>query len=195
MTKLLDEPTPAAPKPITSAAIVLNLRPVVDLTDDQFYELCRANADLRFERTAQGEILIMAPTGSRTGQRNFNLTKQVAIWADEDGTGYGFDSPDVSWIKRERWDALSDEQKEKFSPVCPDFVVELRSRTDSVAELREKMEEYVENGARLSWLIDPSERKVYVYRQGVEVETLDDPETVSGDPVLAGFVLSLQEVW
>jgi Uma2 family endonuclease len=208
MTKLLDEPAPAAPQSVKSAAIVLNLRPVVDLTDDQFYELCRANSDLRFERTAQGEILIMAPTGSRTGQRNAKLIQRTSNWAEQDGRGIVFDSstafklpngatrsPDASWIKRECWEALSDAEQEKFSPICPDFVCELRSRTDSLAELQEKMAEYIANGAQLGWLIDPLERRVYVYRPRVEVASLDDPETVSGDPELPGFVLHLREIW
>lgn len=208
MTKLLDEHAPTARPALKGAAIVLDLSPVVDLTDDQFYELCRANHELRFERTAAGEVLIMPPTGTRTGNRNLRLTQQLANWTDQDGTGIAFDSstafklpngatrsPDASWIVRERYDALTEEEKEKFSPICPDFVAELRSRTDALAELREKMEEYVSNGARLGWLIDPLERKVYVCRPGAAVEVLDAPEQVVGDPVLPGFVLRLAEIW
>lgn len=206
VTKLLDE---HATRPaLKGAAIVLDLSPVVDLTDDQFYALCRANHELRFERTAEGEILIMPPTGTETGRRNFKLNTLFGIWVMQDGTGFGFDSstafklpngatrsPDASWIARERYDALTEDEKKKFSPICPDFVAELRSRTDALAELREKMEEYVANGARLGWLIDPLERRVYVYRPGAEAEVLDAPEQVAGDPVLPGFTLRLAEIW
>lgn len=206
MSKLLD--MPAAPARVKGAGFLLDLRPVVDLTDDQFYALCRANAELRFERTAEGDILIMAPTGTKTGNRNFKLNTLFGIWVMQDGTGVGFDSstafklpngatrsPDASWIRRERYDALTDEQQEKFSPICPDFVAELRSRTDSLEELQDKMAEYVANGAQLGWLLDPQERCVYVYRPDAEVERLDDPETVAGDPVLPGFVLHPRELW
>lgn len=206
MSKLMDEP--AAPARVKSAAILLDLRPVVDLTDDQFYDLCRANAELRFERTAEGDILIMPPTGTKTGKRNFTLNTLFGIRVMQDGTGVGFDSstafklpngatrsPDASWIRRERYDALTDEQQEKFSPICPDFVAELRSRTDSLEELQDKMAEYIANGAQLGWLLDPQERRVYVYRPGAEAERLDDPETVAGDPVLPGFVLRPREIW
>jgi Uma2 family endonuclease len=190
-----------------SGAFALDLRPVMDLNDDQFYDLCRANHELRFERTAEGEILIMAPTGGETGRRNARLTYTLMQWSDRDGTGIVFDSstalklpdgstksPDASWIKRERWDKLTGAQKQKFSPICPDFVIELRSATDSVAELQEKMREYIANGAQLGWLIDPQERRAYVYRPNAEVETLDNAETLAGEPVLAGFVLDLKEI-
>ncbi|HKP72297.1 MAG TPA: Uma2 family endonuclease [Pyrinomonadaceae bacterium] len=208
MTKLLDEPKPAEHHPQTGAAIMLDLRPVVDLTDDQFYELCRANHELRFERTAEGEILIMPPTGSRTGQRNFTLTTLFGIWVRQDGTGIGFDSstafklpngatrsPDASWIKRERWHAPAPGEKEKFSPICPDFVIELRSSTDSLPELQAKMREYIFNGARLGWLLDPQEQTAYVYRPGAEVETIEGAQGISGEPELMGFTLNLQEIW
>ena len=208
MAQLLDEPKPAEREPLASAAIVLNLRPVIDLTDEQFYELCRANSELRIERTAEGELVIMPPTGSKTGHRNFKLTQQLANWADQDGTGIGFDSstafklpngatrsPDVSWIKRERWEALTPEQQEKFSPLCPDFVIELRSPTDSLTDLQAKMEEYINNGARLGWLLDPLEQRVYIYRPGIEPEILDHPQEISGGPELPGFTLNLQEIW
>ncbi|MBC7930765.1 MAG: Uma2 family endonuclease [Rubrivivax sp.] len=208
MAKLLDEVQLPEHKPHESAAILLDLRPVINLTDDQFYELCRANGDLRFERTAEGEILIMPPTGTRTGNRNSRLTQRLANWTDGDGTGIAFDSstafklpngavrsPDASWIRRERYDALTPEEQEKFSPICPDFVVELRSRTDGLAELQAKMEEYILGGAQLGWLIDPQEKRIYVYRPQAQVETLENPDSVAGDPVLKGFVLDLQEIW
>ena len=208
MTKLLDEPQPASRTVHAGAAVVLDLRPVIDLTDEQFYELCRANSELRFERTAEGEILIMPPTGSRTGQRNFTLTTLFGIWVEQDGTGVGFDSstafklpngatrsPDVSWIRRERWDALALEEQEKFSPICPDFVIELRSSTDGLADLQAKMREYITSGVRLGWLLDPQEQAVYVYRQGAEVEVINHAHEISGEPELPGFTLSLRDIW
>jgi Uma2 family endonuclease len=209
MTKLLDEAKTAGPKRREGAAIVLDLRPVVSLTDEQFYELCRVNAALRIERTAEGELEIMPPTGTKTGNRNLKLTQRLANWTDEDGTGIAFDSstafklpngsvrsPDASWVRRERYDALTSEEQETFSPICPDFVVELRSATDSLSELQSKMLEYVASGARLGWLIDPQGRRVHVYRAGAqEAEMLEDPESLSGEAVLKDFVLCLQEIW
>ncbi len=208
MSRLLEESKIARQTISASGAFALDLRPVVDLTDDQFYDLCQANRDLRFERTAEGEILIMAPTGGETGRRNAQLTYALMHWSNQDRTGVVFDSstafklpngatksPDASWIRKERWDKLSDAQKQKFSPICPDFVIELRSATDSVAELQEKMQEYIENGAQLGWLIDPQERRAYVYRPNTDVETPENAETLAGDPVLAGFVLDLKEIW
>ncbi|PYT04817.1 MAG: hypothetical protein DMF65_01375 [Acidobacteria bacterium] len=208
MAKLLDEVQADERKAREGAAIVLDLRPVVSLTDEQFYELCRANSELRIERTAEGEIEIMPPTGTRTGRRNSKLNQRLSNWAETDGNGYVFDSstafklpngavrsPDASWIGRERYDTLTSEEQEKFSPICPDFVVELRSATDSLQELQAKMEEYVTNGAQLGWLIDPQERRVHVYHAQAQAEVLDSPETVSGDPLLKGFVLNLREIW
>ena len=210
MSRLLDEPKMTRSRQMITAsgAFALDLRPIVDLTDDQFYDLCHANHELRFERTAEGEILIMAPTGSETGRRNARLTQRLMNWADLYGTGVVFDSstafklsdgstksPDASWIKKERWNQLSDAQKQKFSPICPDFVIELRSTTDSIAELQEEMADYILNGAQLGWLIDPQERRAYVYRPNAEVEALENAETLAGDTVLAGFVLDLKEIW
>ncbi len=178
------------------------------LTTHELFELCQLNRDWRIERTSNGEIIAMPPAGGRTGQRNFELTGIFRAWAAADGSGVGFDSstgfilpngaersPDLAWVSRARWDALTDEEKEEFPPLCPDFVVELRSRSDSVAALREKMREYIANGARLGWLIDPIERRVYVYRPPDEERCLDDPEAVSGDPVLPGFVLEPRRLW
>jgi Uma2 family endonuclease len=178
------------------------------LSRAEFYELCRLNPDLRIEQTADGDLVIMPPTGGNTGRRNFSITAQLAIWAETDATGVGFDSstafelpngatraPDASWVRRERWDALTDEERDEFPPLCPDFVVELRSRTDRVADLRAKMREYVENGARLGWLIEPYARTVEVYRPGVEPVLLAEPETVTADPELPGFTLDLAKLW
>lgn len=178
------------------------------LTEEQFVRLCQENPDLQLELTARGELVIMPPTGSETGRRNNRLAYRVTAWADRDGSGVVFDSstlftlpngakrsPDVSWVHRERWEALSREQREGFAPLCPDFVVELRSPTDRLRELQEKMLEYITTGARLGWLIDPLEKRVYVYRPDQPIEVLDDPPAVSGDPVLPGFVLPVRELW
>jgi Uma2 family endonuclease len=178
------------------------------LTDDEFFELCQNNRDWRIERSASGEIIIMPPTGLETGGRNFNLIGQFFVWVQKDGTGKGFDSssgftlpngavvsPDVSWLKLEKWNALSPEQKKKFSPVVPDFVIELKSASDSLSELQTKMQQYVENGVSLGWLIDADKRQVYVYRPEMSVEILNEPAKVSGEPVLVGFVLDLQTIW
>jgi Uma2 family endonuclease len=178
------------------------------LTDEQFFELCQINRDLRIERTATGELVIMPPTGTETGGRNFNLIGQLWVWVNQDGTGIGFDSstgftlpngaersPDAAWVKLERWNALSPEQQKKFAPICPEFVVELRSPSDNLEPLKTKMQEYIDNGALLGWLIDRKRQRVYVYRLGVSVECLDNPASVSGDPVLPGFVLDLSKIW
>lgn len=180
----------------------------IRLTAAQFEHLCRDNRDLRLELTSNGELIVMPPTGSRTGQRNANLTRQLTIWVEKDGTGVAFDSstgftfpdgailsPDASWISRERWEALTEGEQEGFAPLCPDFVVELRSRGNALKPLQNKMQGYIRNGAQLGWLIDPLERRVYVYRAAEEVELLADCATVSADPVLQGFVLQLAELW
>jgi Uma2 family endonuclease len=178
------------------------------MSDEEFFEFCRANPELRIERTAEGDLVIMPPTGGETGNRNFDLNVEFGIWARADGRGRGFDSstgfilsngaersPDLAWVKHERWDALTAAQRAKFPPLCPDFVVELRSPSDDLESLQEKMEEYLANGAQLGWLIDPLERKVYIYRPTEAVRCLDDPPQVQGDPVLPGFVLETRWVW
>lgn len=180
----------------------------VQLSDEQFHQLCRDNRDLRFELTAKGELIIMPPTGALTGWRNAKLTYRLTAWADADGTGLTFDSstgftlpngakrsPDAAWIKRERWEALTEKEQEGFAPLCPDFVVELRSPEDSLSILQEKMVEYQENGAQLGLLIDPKAKRVYVYRPEQTVEVLENPEAVSCDPLLPAFTLSLKDIW
>ncbi|MEH2172059.1 Uma2 family endonuclease [Nostoc sp.] len=179
----------------------------IDLTDEQFFQMCQKNRDYQFERTASGELLIMPPTGSDTGNRNFDMVVELGIWNKQTKLGKGFDSstgftlpngaersPDVSWVKIERWNALTPEQQEKFAPICPDFVVELRSRTDSLKELQEKMQEYIENGTQLGWLIDRKNKRVEIYRPAKDVEILDNPNSLSGENVLPGFVLDLQQI-
>ncbi|MEH1872725.1 Uma2 family endonuclease [Nostoc sp.] len=189
-------------------ALTVNLKPVLELTDEQFFNLCQANRDLRFERTATGELIIMPPTGGETGNRNAGLTAQVWIWNEQNKLGIAFDSstgfklpngadrsPDASWIKLERWDALTEEEKQKFPPICPDFVVELLSLSDSLKVAQEKMREYIHNGVRLGWFINRKSRQVEIYRQGQEVEVLESPVTLSGEDVLQGFVLNLGMIW
>ncbi|CAN5294023.1 Uma2 family endonuclease [soil metagenome] len=178
------------------------------MSDEQFFEFCRSNPELRIEMSKKGEIVVMPPTFSETGGKNFSLAVKFGIWAEKDGTGKGFDSstgfvlpngairsPDLSWIKFERWNALTAKQREKFAHICPDFVVELRSTSDSLKKLQAKMIEYIENGTSLGWLIDAEKHKVYVYRQNAEVEVLQNPAKISGEPFLKGFTLNLKEIW
>jgi len=181
---------------------------LVQMTDEQFYEFCQANRDLRIERTAIGEVIIMPPAFSDTGNRNMKISQQVANWAEQDGTGEVFDSsagftlpngatrsPDACWIKLERWNRLTDQQKASFAPICPDFVVELRSSSDTLIGLQAKMQEYIENGAVLGFLIDRKNCTVHSYRRDRTPEILEQPETVSGDPELPRFVLQMAKIW
>ena len=192
----------------TTLPIVLKLSPVISMTEAQFLAFCEQNHKVRIERTAGGELEIMPPAGMYTGNRNIKISSRLYVWAKRDGTGEAFDSsagftlpngairsPDASWIPKSRLAELTTEDKSGFGHICPDFVVELRSRSDRLSVLRAKMEEYIENGARLGWLIDPRDRRVYVYRPNYEVEILESPETVSAEPELAGFTLELSDVW
>jgi Uma2 family endonuclease len=178
------------------------------LTDEQFFELCSANRDLRFERSADGELIIMAPATGMSGYRNGRLTQQLFNWVDTNNLGVGFDSstgfklpggaersPDVSWVQLERWNVLTEEQKDSFIPLAPDFVIELRSKTDALKTLQAKMQEYMDNGVRLGWLIDPKSRRVEIYHPGQEVEVLESPVRLSGEDVLPGFSLDLSPLW
>jgi Uma2 family endonuclease len=189
-------------------ALTVNLNPVIELTDEQFFQLCQANRDLRFERTATGELIIMPPTGGETSNRNAGLTAQVWIWNEQNKLGKVFDSsggfklpngadrsPDASWIKLERWNALTEKQQTRFLPLCPDFVVELLSPTDSLKDTQQKMQEYRDNGARLGWLINRKSRQVEIYRLGKDVEVLESPVSLSGEDILVGFVLNLEAIW
>ena len=192
-----------------SSPIVLQMLPELQMTDEQFFEFCQINRDLRIERNKFGEISIMSPTGGTTGNRSGSIFGELYIWSNQDGTGICFDSstgfklstgadrsPDAAWMKLERWNSLSEEQQEKFAPICPDFVVELRSPSDNLKPLQEKMAEYMsEPGIQLGWLIDRKNRKVYIYRPGLPEECLDNPATVSADPVLPGFILNMSKVW
>ncbi|MDZ8071020.1 MAG: Uma2 family endonuclease [Nostoc sp. DedQUE08] len=188
--------------------MVLQLQPAIALTDDQFYEFCQLNRDFRIERNAAGELVIMPPTGSETDERNFNLVGQLWVWTKQDATGVGFGSsggftlpngavrsPDAAWIKRDRWEAIPPELRKKFAPICPEFVIELRSETDNLRILQDKMQEYIDNGTQLGWLIDRKQRRVFIYRPNIAVEQLDNPKTLNGEPLLAGFVLDLSQIW
>lgn len=189
--------------------LTLNIPPAVNLTDEQFYQLCIANEPWQLELTQTGELIIMPPTGGENGIINANLSTDLGLWNRQTKLGKVFDSstefklpsgayrcPDAAWVKLARWDALSKEEKKRFPPLCPDFVVELRSETDSLEKLRTKMREYQNNGALLSWLIDPQTPLVEIYRYGKDVEVLnfdfDNPPKLSGEDILPGFILDLQ---
>ena len=191
--------------------LTLNVPPTVGLTDEQFYQLCVANKEWRLELTAEGELIIMPPTGGESGISNASLTAKLYNWNDQTQLGKVFDSstefrlpsgakrsPDVSWVIRARWEALTPEQRKRFPPLSPDFVIELRSETDSLEKLRLKMREYLANGIRLGWLIDPQTPLVEIYRHSQDVETInfsfDEPPTLSGEDVLPGFVLDLTPI-
>ena len=190
-----------------SPATVLRFSPKAPLTDRAFTRLCGANPDLRLERTADGALIVMSPAGTDSGGRGALITIRLGVWSEADGRGKVFDSstgytlpngairaPDASWVLRERWAALTPKEKRRFAPICPDFVVELRSPSDRLADVHAKMAEYLEQGARLGWLIDPLRRRVMVYRPDRPVEVLEKPDTLSGGDVLPGFVLDLREI-
>lgn len=188
--------------------LTVRLPPSSQLSDDQFYDLCRANPDLKIERNAKGELIFMPPTGGETGNRNSEINADFVIWNRQTQLGRVFDpstcfklpngadrSPDVAWIERDRWDDLTPEQKEKFPPIAPDFVLELMSPSDSLEATQGKMQEYLENGVKLGWLIDRRHRQVEIYRLGQAVEILPAPDSLSGEAVLPHFVLNLQGFW
>jgi len=189
-------------------SLTVDLNSIIDLTDEQYYQLCVKNRDLRFERTARGELIVMSPAGSDTGRSNSELTTDLGIWNRQAKLGVAFDSsagfklpnqadrsPDAAWVAQDRWDALTPEQQRKFAPLCPDFVVELMSPSDNLNAVQEKMGEYRDNGARLGWLINRESRVVEIYRPGQKVEILSNPESLSGEDVLPGFVLDLRSIW
>ena len=198
----------AVPLPTETGAITLQPGPPhYHFTDEEFEQFCAEHRELRIEMNSEGEMIIQLPVFTEGGGRNFHLTGRFYTWVESDNTGVGFDSstgftlpngakrsPDASWMRRERWDALSAEQKSKFARVCPDFVVELRSKSDRLKKLQKKMEEYLTNGAQLGWLIDPIEKKVHIYRPDLAVEVLENPAQISGDPLLKGFVLKLEGI-
>ncbi|NET56960.1 MAG: Uma2 family endonuclease [Symploca sp. SIO2E6] len=182
---------------------------LLKVTQEQFEELSTVNRDLRLERTAAGELIVNPPTGGESGRRNFSITGQFARWQEEhEDLGEGFDSstgfrlpngadrsPDAAWVIRKRWKSLTPQQRKGFVPLCPDFVIELRSESDSLPKLQAKMLEYIDNGAKLGWLINPQKRQVEIYRPGREVEVLENPSSLSGEDILPGFTLNLRRVW
>ncbi|MBP0016764.1 MAG: Uma2 family endonuclease [Cyanobacteria bacterium SBLK] len=187
--------------------LTLNLE-TVNLTDEQYYQLCIKNKNLRFERNTNGDLVIMPPADDETSNRNAGLTAQLWLWNEDNELGVVFDSsggftlpngaersPDTSWIPLEKWEKISPEEREKFSNICPDFVVELMSPSDSLKATQAKMQEYVDNGAKLGWLINRKKRRVEIYRQDKEVEVLENPSTLSGENILPGFVLKLAKIW
>lgn len=189
-------------------SVIVRLNPILQLTDKQFSEVCRANPEVKFEQTAQGELIILAPTGGEIGSYNSELNADFVVWNRQTKLGVVFDSstcfvlpnnakrsPDVAWIAKSRWAALTLENRRKFPAIAPDFVLELLSPSDSLADTQAKMREYMENGVRLGWLIDPETKQVEVYRQGHPVKLLPHPDTLSHKDVLSGFILSLSSIW
>jgi Uma2 family endonuclease len=188
---------------MTTQSVILNIKNV-ELSDDQFYQLCQINEDWKLEQTAKGELIIMPPVGAISGNRESEFNADVVIWNRQTKLGKVFSSstvftlpnggkrsPDVAWIVNERWESLTIQEKEKFARICPDFVIELRSRTDSLSQLQEKMQEYLNSGLRLGWLIDPQNQQVEIYRQNQSVEIVSLPTSLSGENVLPGFILEL----
>ncbi|HTE87681.1 MAG TPA: Uma2 family endonuclease [Terriglobales bacterium] len=195
-------------EPVEQLALVVHTSPVLEMGDEQFFKFCQINRDLRIERTAEGDLIIMPPAGGSSSLGNAQLTYLFSEWARRDGTGQIFDSsagfklpngatrsPDVSWVLNSRLERLTDEEFEKFPPLCPDFVLELRSPGDPLRVVKGKMEEYIGNGARLGWLPDPVHKQVHIYRPGQPPETLDHPPQISGEPVLRGLVLDVPQIW
>lgn len=190
------------------AALELQMLPAIDMSREQFFQFCQLNSDLRIERNAEGSITVMTPAGGETGARGLFLSAALYRWAEEDGTGVAFDSstgfdlpngamraPDAAWVLRSRLARLSSGEKQRFLPLCPDFVIELLSPSDSRAAARRKMEEYRANGARLGLLIDPARRQVAIYRADGSVEQRSEPDVVTGETVLPGFSLDLAAIW
>lgn len=197
-------------QPNLTPAIAVNIPNTLTLqvSHEQFVDLALANRDLQLERDATGELIIMPPTGSDTGNKNLDIEGQLWLWNRQTKLGKAFNSstgfrlpnganrsPDAAWVSKQRWDALTLEQQETFAPICPDFVLELRSKTDTLEKLQAKMREYIENAAGLGWLIDRKNQRVEIYRPGRNVEVIDHPVSLSGEDVLPGFVLDLTEVW
>ena len=188
-------------------AITLNLHPTIELTDEQFALICSTNRDLKLERTATGELVIMPPTGGETGKRNSSINAQLWLWNQQSKLGEVFDSstgfilpngatrsPDAAWIEKSRWDNLTPTQRQQFIPLCPDFAIELRSNSDSLASLQQKMQEYIANGLTLGWLIDPQHKTVEVYQPNCSAVVLSNPTTLSCETILLGFTLNLNNI-
>jgi Uma2 family endonuclease len=190
-------------KYMVMSPLTLNLDPI-HLTDEQFYDICQNNREFKFERNAKGELIIMPPIGGDSGNREADLIADLVFWNRQTNLGFTFSSstvfklpngadrsPDAAWIHRERWQALTPEQRRKFPPIAPDFVIELRSATDNLETLRQKMQEYVDAGVQLGWLINPQQQQVEIYRPGKDVEVQNLPTELSGENILPGFILNL----
>lgn len=188
--------------------LTLKLDPVIKLTSEEFFQICQENPDLKLERTAQGELIIMPPTGGETGKRNSSLNAQLWLWNEQTQLGEVFDSstgfslpngadrsPDAAWVDKSRWEILTPNQKEKFIPLCPDFVIELLSPSDSLKKTQEKMQEYMDNGCRLGWLINRKKQEVEIYKIDKSIEILSRPQIILGDDVLPNFILKLDKIW
>jgi Uma2 family endonuclease len=193
---------------ILMTAITIKLDPVVSLTTEQFYQICQENPELKLERTAHQEIVAMPPTGGETGRSNANINFQLSLWNNQTELGEVFDSstgfslpngadrsPDAAWIEKSRWDALTTTQKQKFIPLCPDFLLEILSPTDSLLQTQQKMQEYLDNGCQLGWLINRRTKTVEIYRPHMTIEIMTNPTMVGGEKVLPGFILNLAKIW
>ena len=193
---------------INMNSLTVDFHSILTITDEQFYQLCLQNPEIKFERTVDRELIIMSPTGGGTGKRNSEILIELGIWNRQQKSGVIFDSstgfilpngsirsPDVAWIPNYKWEQISLQEQEKFISLCPDFIVELRSQSDRLKLLQEKMVEYTENGTRLGWLINRKDRTVEIYRAGTEKEVLHNPTNLSGEDVLSDFVLNLELIW
>lgn len=190
------------------APIILNLNPFVELSDEQFYQLCQNHRDLKFERTAQGELVIVTPVGGEGGSWEADLIGDLVYWNRQTQLGKVFSSstcfklpngadrsPDAAWVMSERWNQLTSEQQKRFPPLCPDFVIELRSESDALEPLQQKMQDYISSGAHLGWLVNPQKRQVEIYRANQDKQVLENPKQLSGENVLPGFVFNLSVLW
>lgn len=198
-----------SPNLIETEPLLLHFGPLSKQMDDHdFFQFCQLNPELRIERNSEGDLIIMPPSGGKTGSINFKLNVIFGNWVETDETGIGFDSstgftlpngakrsPDLSWVKRERWNAISEKEQSEFPPLCPDFVAEIRSPSDSKKTLIKKMQEYKENGAQLGWLLDPIEQEVNIFRPQSEMETISGHTEISGEPLLHGFILDTRKLW
>ncbi|MBD2609430.1 Uma2 family endonuclease [Scytonema hofmannii FACHB-248] len=184
---------------------VINLDPIVHLTDEQFYQLCTANRDLNLELNAKGELIIVSPVGGESGNQEAGMITDLEIWNRQTRLGKVFSSstifrlgngakrsPDAAWVKLERWEALTSDERKKFPPIIPDFLIELRSQSDRLRPLQDKMQEYLENGLRLGWLINFQDQQVEIYRENQPVEIVQLPALLRGEEVLPGFELQLE---
>ncbi|WP_416674023.1 Uma2 family endonuclease [Egbenema bharatensis] len=189
-------------------AFTINFSPITSISTDQFEQLCAANPDIKFERTSTGELVVMSPPGGETGKNNVEIAADFVIWNRRSKLGVVFDSstcfrlpnggersPDVAWVEKSRWEALTPEQQRKFPPICPDFVLELRSPSDNLILLQAKMQEYLRSGAKLGWLLNPEDNQAEIYRPGQAIEVLQSPGTLSGETILPEFTLNLDWLW